>query len=312
MSVNSKTECAICGRELPPENRKNFHDGAVVCRNDCPGDPSYAAFKPSPTTHPQEGSAEEATTVAKMDRQFSTAIALGQHLYALQMRRWGYTEEAILQGRGGSGVDWLATARDAITFLAPYDTESELAVQKAANVELLRRMTKLDDDWRRSRGLPCTVDVLYDKLEEAMDGIVHEPGCGYELKPIRVPCTCTQSTGMDRLFLIRDVLFGTADFEALPAPAAEPSPPDSYEYCTTTGPRKCWDGLPDLTKEGWEPDPDRGQPGDSWDRFDYHEEKYWRRLKAPAAEGGRQPEPVDCEHQAWLAKLEEERGHGQD
>lgn len=56
---------------------------------------------------------------------------------------------------------------------------------------------------------------------------------------------------------------------------------DLYEYRTTSGGRKTWDGEPDLTTEGWEPDPDRGRPGESWERFDYHEERYWRRLKTP-------------------------------
>lgn len=51
-----------------------------------------------------------------------------------------------------------------------------------------------------------------------------------------------------------------------------------YEYETTTGPRKAWDGVDTPPQgEGWELDPDRGRPGRSWERFDYHEERYWRR-----------------------------------
>ena len=42
-----------------------------------------------------------------------------------------------------------------------------------------------------------------------------------------------------------------------------------FEYRTTQGGRKTWDGEPDLTKEGWE---NRG-----WERFDFHEEIRWRR-----------------------------------
>lgn len=57
----------------------------------------------------------------------------------------------------------------------------------------------------------------------------------------------------------------------------DPTQPE-YEYETTTGPRKAWDDPerpPD--GDGWELDPDRGRPGESWDRFEYHEERYWRR-----------------------------------
>lgn len=70
-----------------------------------------------------------------------------------------------------------------------------------------------------------------------------------------------------------------------------------YEYATTRGPRKQWDnpqqppcdgdGEPDPT---WDPNPDAGRAGQGWDRFDYHEEAYWRRPKSQqtteAADGG--------------------------
>lgn len=48
--------------------------------------------------------------------------------------------------------------------------------------------------------------------------------------------------------------------------------PDPYEHRITTGPRKLWDGEPDLSKEGWEEHRE-------WERFDHHEERYWRRLR---------------------------------
>ena len=51
-----------------------------------------------------------------------------------------------------------------------------------------------------------------------------------------------------------------------------------YEYKTTSGPRKMWEDYDKPPEgEGWEPDPDRGRPGESWERFDNHEEAYWRR-----------------------------------
>ena len=43
-----------------------------------------------------------------------------------------------------------------------------------------------------------------------------------------------------------------------------------YEYQTTEGQRKCWDGEPDLADEGWE-------EYKEWERFEYTEERYWRR-----------------------------------
>lgn len=46
-----------------------------------------------------------------------------------------------------------------------------------------------------------------------------------------------------------------------------------YECRTTDGPRKQWDGEPDLSREGWE-------EYQRWERFEYHEERYWRRLRA--------------------------------
>jgi hypothetical protein len=51
----------------------------------------------------------------------------------------------------------------------------------------------------------------------------------------------------------------------------------AYEYATTEGQRKAWDfsNVPP-EGEGWERNVDAGRDG--WDRFDYTEESYWRRL----------------------------------
>lgn len=57
-----------------------------------------------------------------------------------------------------------------------------------------------------------------------------------------------------------------------------------YEYETTDGPRKAWDSemTPPLGG-GWEVNSEEGRDG--WERFDYHEERYWRRRKeAPAVQ----------------------------
>ena len=58
--------------------------------------------------------------------------------------------------------------------------------------------------------------------------------------------------------------------------------------------------MPGLRTEGWELDPDRGRPGESWDRFDYHEEMYWRRKKvassSPAPATKEPKKPFRCWH----------------
>lgn len=62
------------------------------------------------------------------------------------------------------------------------------------------------------------------------------------------------------------------DDRILSQPAKLHIPPrDEFEYEVTSGPRKSWDGLPDLSKSGWE----EYKPQE---RFDYHEERYWRKL----------------------------------
>lgn len=77
-------------------------------------------------------------------------------------------------------------------------------------------------------------------------------------------------------------------------PAAE-----EYEYRTTTGPRKMWDQEPDLTKEGWELDVSQGREG--WERFDNHEEMYWRRPRRPSTAQGQGATLSDDER--WIAMI---------
>lgn len=48
-----------------------------------------------------------------------------------------------------------------------------------------------------------------------------------------------------------------------------PAPGPRYEYYVRQGPRKAWDGTPEPEGEGW--------VEVSWERFDYHEERIWRR-----------------------------------
>jgi len=55
----------------------------------------------------------------------------------------------------------------------------------------------------------------------------------------------------------------------------------AWEYETTEGPRKRWDDADEPPEgEGWERNTDKGRDG--WDRWEYTEESYWRRLKPEA------------------------------
>jgi hypothetical protein len=55
-----------------------------------------------------------------------------------------------------------------------------------------------------------------------------------------------------------------------------------YEYTTTTGPRKAWWGSDDPPDgDGWVSNDAAGRNG--WERFDYHEERYWMRRKPVTA-----------------------------
>lgn len=50
-----------------------------------------------------------------------------------------------------------------------------------------------------------------------------------------------------------------------------------YEYETTKGPRKAFDDTVPPSGKGWERNTDYGRNG--WERFDYHEEAYWKRKR---------------------------------
>jgi hypothetical protein len=58
----------------------------------------------------------------------------------------------------------------------------------------------------------------------------------------------------------------------------------AWEYRVTEGPRKQWDDIDDPPRDengnpepGWERNTDAGRDG--WERWDYTEESYWRRLR---------------------------------
>lgn len=60
-----------------------------------------------------------------------------------------------------------------------------------------------------------------------------------------------------------------------------------YEYTTTEGQRKAWDYSTEpprnedgTVSDGWEFNSTESNP-EAWERFDYHEERYWRRRVKP-------------------------------
>jgi hypothetical protein len=58
---------------------------------------------------------------------------------------------------------------------------------------------------------------------------------------------------------------------------------DGWEYETKEYPRKGWaQEFFSPEGEGWERDYSKGRPGEAWDRFDNHEEMYWKRRKPKA------------------------------
>lgn len=68
-----------------------------------------------------------------------------------------------------------------------------------------------------------------------------------------------------------------------------------YEYRVTKGPRKAWHNADQPPEgEGWEPNTDAGRNG--WERFEYHEEAYWRRPKADGAAAGSEQRPAECDY----------------
>jgi len=64
-----------------------------------------------------------------------------------------------------------------------------------------------------------------------------------------------------------------------------------FIYATTDGPRKAFEPVPPDDGCEWEPNVDVGRDG--WERFDYHEEAYWRRPKASVGDG-RRGDPQWC------------------
>jgi hypothetical protein len=69
-------------------------------------------------------------------------------------------------------------------------------------------------------------------------------------------------------------IFDSSDCSSLHRLESHPE----YEYATTKGGRKMFydENIPPLG-EGWERNVDAGRNG--WERFDYHEEAYWRRKR---------------------------------
>lgn len=76
-----------------------------------------------------------------------------------------------------------------------------------------------------------------------------------------------------------NVLMGDqiVEMDQLPDVAVE-----EWEYETVERGRKSSGEIYPPDGEGWERDYSRGRPGEAWDRFDNHEETYWKRRKSKA------------------------------
>lgn len=101
----------------------------------------------------------------------------------------------------------------------------------------------------------------------------------YEYQP------CTTCGGHRVLRRVKTVEY----LRVVEPPAPAPEPEDEWEYETTYGGRKQdWPDEVPPPGDGWERDIDRGRMG--WERFDYHEEAYWKRRKVRPAPAPK-PEP---------------------
>lgn len=89
--------------------------------------------------------------------------------------------------------------------------------------------------------------------------------------------------------------------------------PQYWEDATTEGPRKAWEDadVPPEPEAGWELDYSRGRPGEAWDRFDFHEERYWRRWVGEGERPADEPYPYVAAHGERLSIEAARLGSGQ-
>lgn len=84
-------------------------------------------------------------------------------------------------------------------------------------------------------------------------------------------------TGVPVLKIPKDHAVAFADLRRLHSILHRLEAHPDFEYATTKGPRKNWNGqVPE--GDGWEKNTDKNG---GWERFDFHEEEYYRRLKPP-------------------------------
>lgn len=139
------------------------------------------------------------------------------------------------------------------------ESDGRLAVQKldALHTAIVER---------RMHGTGPTHRVVVEAsvLESLIASI--QTGSGtYEVPGFEIPDDIAKAA--QELAILRSTLHG---MEAHP----------DFEYATTKGPRKNWDGqVPE--GDGWEKNTDKSG---GWARFDFHEEEYYRRLKPTQAE----------------------------
>lgn len=129
-------------------------------------------------------------------------------------------------------------------------------------------------------GVKALDDAIFNALREyrlsnmTFEG-TDDPYC---LVDLVAPDGASISAGEDELRLLADHIASAL----IPSSAPAEAEPVAWEYATTTGPRKAFYTADEPPKGGgWELDYSRGRPGEAWERFEYYEERYWkRRLRA--------------------------------
>lgn len=134
------------------------------------------------------------------------------------------------------------------------------------------------------------VHRLLDAIEKAEKDVRESPECplwsippsrlGARINDVLRRCEADKRTVAEWLEETKDWRDGLSEDE-LHQHCGHPA----YEYRTTQGQRKAWDYVdePPEKDAGWELNITSRDP-EAWERFDYHEERYWRRLRPEGPE----------------------------
>jgi hypothetical protein len=154
------------------------------------------------------------------------------------------------EGKAMSGTQWQGLVADGVEF-----------VPKTVYIGVLKRWTQAQQFLQllHDSDYEPTVD-LCNSVEDLLAGV--EPVLLVDPGPYQ---DHIQRSGLE-LARLTDKLHSLS------------AHPD-FEYLTSTCARKQYEGRPDLVAEGWESNVTGGDPHSCWERFEYHENHYWRRKK---------------------------------